>query len=118
MAWTYSKDPSTSPKDKYRFLLSDTDENDPIMQDEEILYIIATYETENQRLYQMFQRAADIIGREVKRKLGPQSEDPTGRQRHFSERASFYKKQLTAGGLSSPPYKHPKSFRKGMHDNV
>ena len=40
MSWTYSGDPSSSELDECRFLISDTDEASPILQDEEIKYII------------------------------------------------------------------------------
>lgn len=40
MAWSYSGDPSTSPKDEVRFLIGDTSEDDPLLQDEEIAYLL------------------------------------------------------------------------------
>jgi hypothetical protein len=39
--WTYSGDPLTSPKDEVRFLISDTNPADPLLQDAEIRYQIA-----------------------------------------------------------------------------
>lgn len=41
MTWSYSGDPTTSPKDEVRFLLGDTDIDFPILQDEEINYLLA-----------------------------------------------------------------------------
>lgn len=40
MAWSYSGDPSTSPKDEVRFLIGDTSEDDPLLQDGEIAYLL------------------------------------------------------------------------------
>lgn len=40
MAWTYSQDPTSSKKDEVRFLIGDTDSRDPLLQDEEILYLL------------------------------------------------------------------------------
>lgn len=40
MSWSYSGDPSTSPKDEVRFLLGDTSEDDPLLQDAEIAYLL------------------------------------------------------------------------------
>jgi len=40
MAWSYSGDPSTSPKDEVRCLIGDTTEDDPLLQDEEIAYLL------------------------------------------------------------------------------
>ena len=41
--WSYSTDPSTSPKDEVRFLLGDTNQNDPLISDEEINYLIGKW---------------------------------------------------------------------------
>lgn len=42
MSWTYSGDPSLSPKDAVRFAIGDTIISEPLLQDEEINYIIST----------------------------------------------------------------------------
>lgn len=41
MSWTYSGDPSTSSLDSLRFMLGDTDSANPILQDEEINWVIS-----------------------------------------------------------------------------
>lgn len=41
MSWSYSGDPSTSPKDEVRFLVGDTDSTKPLISDEEVNYTIA-----------------------------------------------------------------------------
>ena len=38
--WSYSGDPSTNRKDAVRFLIGDTDPDDQLVSDEEILYMI------------------------------------------------------------------------------
>ncbi len=43
MPFTYSFDPSTSPKDYVRFLIGDTDRCDPILDDQEIYIYLNTY---------------------------------------------------------------------------
>ena len=43
MTFEYSGDPATSAKDEVRFLIGDTDENDALMQDEEIDYLVTTH---------------------------------------------------------------------------
>lgn len=118
MSWSYSGNPKDSKKDEYRFLLGDTDESAPIMQDEEIQYIIDTYGDDTNRIgYELFSRAATIFARDIKRSLGPQSEDPTDRLKYFKEQASSYKAKLTSAGISLPKYAYPKVFRKGMQNN-
>lgn len=43
MAWTYSGDPGASALDEVRFLIQDTDENDQLLSDGEIEYLLAAY---------------------------------------------------------------------------
>jgi hypothetical protein len=118
MSFTYSGNPADSKLDEYRFLLGDTNQAAPIMQDEEIEYIIDTYGNDtNQVLYQLFSRAATIFARDIKRSLGPQSEDPTERLKYFKEQAKSYKVKITSAGLSLPKYAHPKVFSRGMQNN-
>ena len=42
MAWTYTGDPSLNPKDAVRFAIGDTIKSDPLLQDEEINYVLST----------------------------------------------------------------------------
>ena len=41
MSWTYSMNPGTSPKDTVRYLIGDTNIDNPIVQDEEIQFNLA-----------------------------------------------------------------------------
>lgn len=118
MSWTYSGDPTSSKVDECRFLIGDTNEKAPIMQDEEIAYLISQSNGNVDRLrYELFRHAATIFARDIKRSLGPQSEDPTSRLNYFKEQMELYKVKVMAGGMSLPKYAHPKVFRKGMHNN-
>lgn len=118
MTWTYSGDPSSSPLDEMRFTIGDTLQDEPIMQNEEIQYLIDTYGSNiNLLMYQLFVRAATLFARDFKRKLGPQSEDPTERLKFFERQAMKYEKKLTVAGLSLPVYNHPKVFSIGMQNN-
>lgn len=118
MSWSYSGNPANSELDECRFLLGDTIESEPIMQDEEIQYIIDTYsDDKNKVMYELFSRAATLFARDIKRSLGPQSEDPTERLKYFKSQADFYKAKLSSAGLSLPRYAYPKVFRKGMQNN-
>lgn len=116
MSFTYSGNPADSPLDAARFLIGDTDENAPIMQDEEISYIIDTYGgfDTNTAKYQLFNRAATLFARDIKRTLGPQSEDPTERLKFYKEQADHYKNLVAFGGVSCTKYAYPKVFHKGM----
>lgn len=118
MSWTYSGDPASSQLDECRFLIGDTNIDTPIMQDEEIQYIITEFGTnENKLRYELFKQAATIFSRDIKRSLGPQSEDPTERLKFFKEQAASYKAKLSSSGISFPKVSYPKVFRKGMHSN-
>lgn len=118
MSWTYSGDPSSSDLDKYRFMLGDTIAEEPLMQNEEIQFIVDTYTKESTRMYQLYNRAATLLSRDIKKSLGPQSQDPTERLKFYKEQADYFKMLATsASGLSLPVYAYPKAFRKGMQNN-
>lgn len=118
MSWTYSGNPTSSTLDESRFLIGDTNESSPIMQDEEIQYIIDEANGNvNLLRYLLFTQAATIFARDIKRSLGPQTEDPTTRLDFFNSQAAEYKKKLSATGLSIPKYAYPKTFKRGMHSN-
>lgn len=117
MSFSYSGDPSASLLDAARFLIGDTNPDAPIMQDEEIQYIIDTHgdgKLTNTVKYQLFNRTATLFARDIKRSLGPQSEDPTSRLNFYKEQAEYYKQLVAAGGVSAAAYAYPKIFRKGM----
>lgn len=118
MSWTYSGDPQSSKLDECRFLIGDTNKEEPIMQDEEIMYILSNFgDNENRMRYELFNHACTIFARDIKRTLGPQSEDPTGRLDYFKSQMDLYKKKISAAGISLPRYAHPKVFKRGMHNN-
>lgn len=118
MSFSYSGDPSTSVLDECRFLLGDTDSMRVILQDEEIDYIIKQSGADiNRCRYTLFTQAATIFARDIKRSLGPQSEDPTSRLNFYKQQAEFYKRKMGIQGLSLPKYAYPKVFSKGMHSN-
>ncbi len=118
MSFSYSNDPSASELDAARFLIGDTDANAPIMQDEEIQYIIDTYGANtNSCKYQLFNRAATLFARDIRRSLGPQTEDPTSRLEYYQGQAEYYRNILAVGGVSLRTPAYPKIFRKGMHSN-
>lgn len=120
MSFSYSGDPSASELDAARFLIGDTNSDSPIMQDEEIQYIIDMHGNgnfTNTVKYQLFNRAATLFARDIKRSLGPQSEDPTSRLSFFKEQAEYYRQLVAAGGVSMAACAYPKVFRKGMMSN-
>lgn len=117
MAWTYSGDPSSSEVDEYRFLLGDTDPEEPILQDGEIQYIVDTYTNHNTRLFHLYDAAANYFARQIERKVGPIEEKPQERMRHFRYKANYYRDLVKGVGLSLP-ISSKSIFKKGMHDNA
>lgn len=119
MAFTYSGDPASSMLDYLRFILGDTNEAAPILQDAELQYIIDTSASGTQCLALSFRAAANTLGaRLVKRTLGPQSEDATERHRYFVSQAKQYEKYLSLSGPPAQPnYQAELIFQKGMMSN-
>lgn len=116
--FTYTGKPGEVPLDTYRFLISDTDEDSPIMQDEEINFLITQANgNENLLKYLLFNQAAIIFSRDIKRSLGPESEDPTERLKFYTSQAILYKNKSSVTEIPQPRYTYPKVFRKGMMDN-
>ncbi len=118
MSWSYSGNPKDSPIDEVRFLVGDTNKNEPILQDEEIQYLIDEYGANTNVLrYYVCPHGATIFARDIQRTLGPQSEDPTTRLEYFQQQAKHYEGLLASAGISLPKYAYPKVFRKGMQNN-
>lgn len=118
MSWSYGGDPANSPIDAVRFMIGDTDENEQILTDEEIQFLIDTYGDNPLLLeYHAFAHMATVFARAIKRSLGPQSEDPTARLAYFQSKAKELKAKLAAGGLAESHNAYPKIFRKGMQSN-
>jgi hypothetical protein len=120
MAFSYSGDPTKSELDLIRFTVGDTDASDPILQDAEIDYILATKKTVSGRLALAFRQCATHYApTAIKRKLGPQEEDPSNRLAYFREMAAKYERLSNfAGTPPSPEYDSEKIFGKDMMTNV
>ena len=119
MAWTYSGDPSLSELDRYRFLIGDTDAGEPLIQDEEIAFILANEIDEKTRLAQLFECLVLVFSRmPSSRSLGPQAESYKERLEWFKERFKYYQNSSTqmAVPIMTPP--HEKCFDIGMNDNI
>lgn len=117
--WTYSGDPSNSELDYCRFMIGDTNEDEQLLQDTEIEYVIKTKTSENERLYLLFDRLSVMFDiQAVNAKLGPESEDTTARADYFRERKDFYKKLVATGGTPTYFQGSNKAFIKGMFENA
>jgi hypothetical protein len=118
MAWTYSGDPSKSPLDQYRFEIGDTLEDDKVLMDEEINYILAKYAGDEDNIfYNLYDAATQQFARRVSRKLGPQSEFTSDRLNYFKDRTEYYRLRVQRAFGISQPKSTPAIFYKGMMDN-
>lgn len=118
----YTGNPEASPIDMIRFIIGDTDPDNPLFTDEELWYMYNHYgDNENMLMYQVYMAAATRYAKDgIKRSLGPQSEDPTARLNYFKDRAKYYEGLVAISGLRVTPangYAYPKIFRKGMFSN-
>ncbi|GEO26234.1 hypothetical protein AAC03nite_20190 [Alicyclobacillus acidoterrestris] len=126
--WTYSGDPTSSPKDKLRFDIGDTLAADPLLQDEEIAFCLSSESTYNGAVARACESIAMRFQREASTKVGALSLDLATRAQQWSQRADMYRKRANAshapyvGGLSkaekaadeSNPDKTGPYFRKDM----
>ena len=116
MSWSYSGNPATSDLDALRFMLKDTIEEDPLLQNEEIQFILDNYKGQNARLAVGFRQCAATLARKpIKRSLGPQSEDNSKRLQFYEDMADQYEDMLVYSGRPrDPEYQHDVVFEKGM----
>lgn len=106
MSWSYSGDPATSPLDKQRFLVGDTNSAKPIFSDEEIkseisqapaasVYTIAA---------RLCEQAAVHFSNEVDKKTDSVSVFASQRSKQYQQRALYYRGKIPAqpyaGGVS------------------
>lgn len=119
MSWTYSGDPSTSDLDRYRFLVGDTDAGEPLLQDEEIAFILANEIDEKTRLAQLFERLVLVFSRmPSSRSLGPQAEAYKDRLEWFKERFKYYQNSSTQMAVPIMTPAHEPCFDIGMNDHI
>lgn len=119
MSFSYSGDPSISELDRLRFQVGDTDSNMPILQDEEINYIIMQSSNVLKQQAMAFRQMATALGiKAAKRSLGPQTEDTTKRLEYYSRMADYFENQQKYAGVPpTPDYASEKVFFKGMMTN-
>lgn len=124
MGWTYSGNPSTSTTDEVRFLVGDTVEDDPLLQDEELAYLVTEYGGDTLRAAAAAcDQLANRFARDVTKSGDGLSISSGERHRQFAERAAALRKQKAekfsrgtpfAGGIS----KIDKDSREGDSDRI
>lgn len=122
MAWTY--DPTkiaTSPKDRLRFELGDVNENDPLLQDEEILAAIEMTSNLLEAKIKCAEALANRYAHEASVSVGSMSYQLSQRAELWAKKLAEYKKEAESMSVAAPsanaqaiakkPY-----FRLGMHN--
>lgn len=74
----YTGSPGTVPSDEVRFLLGDTDANNPKLTDGEVNWLLATYEEPVRAAYQGAVRLLARYSGKVSKRVGPTSIDYSG----------------------------------------
>jgi hypothetical protein len=121
MAWTYSGDPTSSDRDKVRFLIGDTDTNDQLLQDGEIDYLITLKGSAEGAAYQACATLMAKYAREVDYAIGPEKAQASQRLENFKKVMESLR-QLNIGTYAAPSFQDPLAegadpiFDIGMHD--
>jgi len=101
MVWNYSGDPGSSDRDAIRFLIGDTDELDPLIQDEEIAWVLL--ENPDVRLAGavVLRALAAKLSRQGDKRVGEVSESASQMAEAFSARADELESQAMSLALPS-----------------
>lgn len=88
MSWNYSGDPSSSEKDEVRFLSGDTNSNDPLVQDEEIMYTLGEQPSPMLAAALVLRALASKFSKMATQKIGDISKNCSDISKAFAERAN------------------------------
>lgn len=107
MTFTYSGNPGASDRDAVRFLIGDTDANDPILQDEEIDYLLADTGSVNgaalsaaRSIWAKFARLVDKAVGDLRISYSQRASHYQQLIRQLEQRAAIRKAVPFAGGIS------------------
>lgn len=121
MTWTYSGNPKESMKDYVRFLCGDTDEDMPLLQDEEIQFLLEQHRSVIKAAIASCKVIIAKLSREVDYSIGPEKVAASQRVEHYrallADLSSSGIKTKAAPSWSTPEMeKRPALFDIGMHD--
>jgi len=88
MTWNYSGRPADSDRDHVRYLIGDTCEDEPLVQDEEIAFVIAEQSTLKLAAASALRALAALYSRKVTSKVGDVSNNCSDMSKAFSDRAN------------------------------
>jgi len=106
VTWTYSGNPAASPLDEARFLIGDTDTNEQLLQDEEILYRLGQNGgvLPEQAQLALVEDITVLLAKRISKVAGPLSLQLSDRYEHYKELADRIRRDRVvpmpyAGGL-------------------
>jgi hypothetical protein len=119
MAWTYSGDPGSSPRDQVRFLIGDTDPLVPMLTDEEIDWLVTTSSSVYFAAAQAAESVAAKYGKYVTKTVDGLSITKSERSINYAALAKRLRSMArTRGGflVSYGSTRDGNIFTLGMHD--
>lgn len=96
--WSYSGDPSRSNLDQLRFILGDTDPDDPQFQDEELQYLLNKYGSVEKAAIEACKLILTKVAKEVSYRVGPESVSLSDKYKHYKDLLA----ELTKPGVAYP----------------
>lgn len=120
MTWTYSGNPKESLKDYVRFLCGDTDEDMPLLQDEEIQFLLEQHRSVIKAAIAACKVIIAKLSREVDYSIGPEKVAASQRVEHYrallADLSSDIKTKAAPSWSTPEMAKRPALFDIGMHD--
>lgn len=133
MTFTYTGNPAESDLQAIRFLLGDTDETEPLLEDEEITYLAAQWAMSHS-VYWAAAEAAEAVAARFAREVTVNSDSQTvstselqqkyqqlAQQLRLSHHQSMAGGYVDAGGMLAHEFRDPNvkrlAFGRGMHDD-
>lgn len=117
MTWSYSGNPSESDLDYIRFAIADTDEEQPLLQNEEIETLQKEWSERTSVILACMERILLILSRDCDHTLGP--EKVLASQRYKNYLSSYYamKKKYAIKNVEPQVPVGENSFAIGMMDS-
>ena len=97
MVWTYTGNPVTDAKDAVRFEIGDTDKEDPLLQDEEIVYAISVEANVLAAAARCCESISRYFARQADFRLGPQAVQASQRSLAYKELARDLRRRSASG---------------------
>lgn len=119
--WSYSGDPSKSSKDAVRYKIGDTDEDDPLIYDEEITWELIQYGQDiDMASYSSAMAISAKFSRECARQMGRLKVEAEQRAKAYKELAKELYRKATGNSVDGIGFFQEGSgtFYAGMMQNV